>query len=185
MSEKSAVYECVDREHDAWRCRACGYIENFEADGPTENGWHFCPGCGREIIVEVVNPCPFDNDNCMCQFCETPCNNGLNCSDCAHEGKAVHDVFLCTGFDGSVKQYVANWKRKQMEERAGVTVISPAVTPEGLKKADYMRICFAMLESADTAVFLPDWEGSPGAQLEKHWCEYVGKKMVFLMEGAE
>ena len=48
MSEKSAVYECVDREHDAWRCRACGYIENFEADGPTENGWHFCPGCGRK-----------------------------------------------------------------------------------------------------------------------------------------
>ena len=107
MSEKSAVYECVDREHDAWRCRACGYIENFEA------------GCGREIIVEVVNPCPFDNDNCMCQFCETPCNNGLNCSDCAHEGKAVHNVFLCTGFDGSVKQYVANWKRKQMEELGG------------------------------------------------------------------
>ena len=70
MSEKSTVYECVDREHDAWRCRACGYIENFEADGPTENGWHFCPGCGREIIVEAVNPCPFDNDNCMCQFCE-------------------------------------------------------------------------------------------------------------------
>lgn len=54
MSEKSAVYECVDREHDAWRCRACGYIENFEADGPTENGWHFCPGCGREIIVEAA-----------------------------------------------------------------------------------------------------------------------------------
>lgn len=66
---------------------------------------------------------------------------------------------------------------KKLEERAGVTVISPAVTPEGLKKADYMRICFAM--------FLPDWEDSPGAQLEKHWCEYVGKKMVFLMEGAE
>ncbi len=64
---------------------------------------------------------------------------------------------------------------KKLEERAGVTVISPAVTPEGLKKADYMRICFAMLESADTAVFLPDWEDSPGAQLEKHWCEYVGK----------
>ena len=70
---------------------------------------------------------------------------------------------------------------KKLEERAGVMVISPAVTPEGLKKEDYMRICFAMLESADTAAFLPDWEDSPGAQLEKHWCEYVGKKMVFLM----
>lgn len=50
---------------------------------------------------------------------------------------------------------------KKLEERAGVTVISP------------------------TAAFLPDWEDSPGAQLEKHWCEYVGKKMVFLMEGTE
>ena len=48
-----------------------------------------------------------------------------------------------------------------------------------------MRICFAMLESADTAAFLPDWEDSHGAQLEKHWCEYVGKKMVFLKGEAE
>ena len=86
-------------------------------------------------------------------------------------------------FSFLVEEYRA--AAKKLEERAGVTVISPAVTPEGLKKADYMRICFAMLESADTAVFLPDWEDSPGAQLEKHWCEYVGKKMVFLMEGAE
>ena len=70
-------------------------------------------------------------------------------------------------------------------ERLGATVINPATAPEGLDKLDYMRICFAMLESADTAAFLPDWEDSPGAQLEKHWCEYVGKKMVFLMEGAE
>lgn len=65
---------------------------------------------------------------------------------------------------------------KKLEERAGVTVISPAVTPEGLKKADYMRICFAMLESADTAVFLPDWEDSPGAQLEKALVRVCGEK---------
>lgn len=64
-------------------------------------------------------PRPFDNDNCMCQFCETPCNNGLNCSDCAHEGKAAHDVLLCTGFDGSMEQYTENWKRKQMEKLGG------------------------------------------------------------------
>mgnify|MGYP001405516488 CR=1 FL=1 len=73
----------------------------------------------REIIVEAVNPCPFDNDNCMCQFCETPCNNGLNCSDCAHEGKTVHDVLLCTGFNGSMEQYTENWKRKQMAKLGG------------------------------------------------------------------
>lgn len=33
MNEKT-VYTCTDQEHDAWVCGKCGYIENFEADGP-------------------------------------------------------------------------------------------------------------------------------------------------------
>jgi len=33
-------------------CRKCGHIENFEADGPEENGWGFCPKCGRLIVRE-------------------------------------------------------------------------------------------------------------------------------------
>lgn len=37
MNEKT-VYACADQEHDAWVCGKCGYIENFEADGPEENG---------------------------------------------------------------------------------------------------------------------------------------------------
>lgn len=41
----------ADQEHDAWVCGKCGYIENFEADGPEENGWRFCPACGREIVI--------------------------------------------------------------------------------------------------------------------------------------
>lgn len=89
MDEK-VIYSCVDQEHNTWNCRGCGYIETFEADGPVENGWNFCPGCGHEIGVEAVSPCPFDNGNCMCQFCEAQCNNGLNCSDCRCEGN------LCT-----------------------------------------------------------------------------------------
>lgn len=132
MSEKSAVYECVDREHGAVHRKL-----EAEADGEV----------GRWA------------------------------------GMKVYLAGKITG-DPNYREKFAE-AAKKLEERAGVTVISPAVTPEGLKKADYMRICFAMLESADTAVFLPDWEDSPGAQLEKHWCEYVGKKMVFLMEGAE
>ena len=63
---------------------------------------------------------------------------------------------------------------KKLEERAGVTVISPAVTPEGLKKADYMRICFAEMEAVDYVVFLPDWSSSDGAKLEGQKCDYVG-----------
>ena len=43
----------------------------------------------------------------------------INCSDCAHEGKTVHDVLLCTGFNGSMEQYTENWKRKQMAKLGG------------------------------------------------------------------
>lgn len=116
MDEK-AIYSCVDREHDAWQCGRCGYIENFEADGPVENGWNFCPGCGKEIELAADNLCPFGNANCMCQFCEEPCNNGLNCSDCRHEGKVVHDIHLCTGFQGSISQYIRNWVNDAMNRK--------------------------------------------------------------------
>lgn len=50
MNEKT-VYTCTDQEHDAWVCGKCGYIENFEADGPEENGWRFCPARRREIVI--------------------------------------------------------------------------------------------------------------------------------------
>lgn len=109
--DEKVIYSCVDQEHNTWNCRGCGYIETFEADGPVENGWNFCPGCGHEIEVEAVSPCPFDNGNCMCQFCEAQCNNGLNCSDCRCEGKPVHDIHLCTGFVGDITQYIRNWMR--------------------------------------------------------------------------
>ena len=49
---ETTVYDCTDPEHDAYVCRKCGHIENFEADGPEENGWGFCPGCGRLIVPE-------------------------------------------------------------------------------------------------------------------------------------
>lgn len=31
--------------------------------------------------------CPFDNADCMCQFCAEPCNNGLNCWECKSKGE--------------------------------------------------------------------------------------------------
>lgn len=53
-----------------------------------------------------IRPCPYDNYNCMCQFCDDKCNNGLNCFECKREGKAVHDIYLCTGFDGDITAYI-------------------------------------------------------------------------------
>ena len=73
-------------------------------------------------------------------------------------------------------------KAKQRLEAEGWTVISPAVLPEGMGPSDYMRICFAMMESADIIVFLPDWADSKGAQIEFTWAQYVSKQTYFLAD---
>lgn len=52
---------------------------------------------------------------------------------------------------------------------AGHTPISPAMQPEGMSNADYMRVSFAQLDSADAVAFLPDWEDSKGARIETSW----------------
>lgn len=58
---------------------------------------------------------------------------------------------------------------------AGHTPINPAMQPEGMSNADYMRISFAQLDGADAVAFLPDWEDSKGARIEHLLVEYTGK----------
>lgn len=60
-------------------------------------------------------------------------------------------------------------------ERMGYIVLNPAELPEGMSKAEYMRICFAMIDCADTVFLLPGWQDSPGARLELAYCRYIGK----------
>ncbi|WP_125115988.1 hypothetical protein [Agathobaculum sp. Marseille-P7918] len=38
-----------DVEHNVWQCGHCGALHRFEADGPEENGFSFCPYCGMNI----------------------------------------------------------------------------------------------------------------------------------------
>lgn len=66
----------------------------------------------------------------------------------------------------------------------GYAVLNPASLPEGMSAADYMRICFAMIDAADTVVFLPDYKKSLGAMLEMQYCTYIGKDMLVLSEEA-
>ena len=61
----------------------------------------------------------------------------------------------------------------------GYTVLTPAVLPEGMKPADYMRICFAMIDTADIVAFLPGYENSPGAQVEMQYCFYIDKNIRY------
>lgn len=60
-----------------------------------------------------LKPCPFNNYNCMCQFCEKACNNGLNCFECNNTGEIKHTVYLCTGFEGDIVAYIKNRKMSE------------------------------------------------------------------------
>lgn len=82
-----------------------------------------------------------------------------------------------TGDPDYLKKF--QWAQEDLEGQ-GFTVLNPAELPEGMSPADYMRICMAMMDSADLVAFLPDYEQSRGAQLEWAWCQYVSKQTMYL-----
>ena len=48
-------YGRADRAHNVWNCRRCGHLQQFEADGPFENGWNLCPVCGGVVLRPANN----------------------------------------------------------------------------------------------------------------------------------
>ena len=68
---------------------------------------------------------------------------------------------------------------KKTIEAKGYIVLSPAELPEGMSSADYMRLCFAMIDAADEVAFLPDYGSSDGASIEHAYCLYIKKDIVY------
>lgn len=64
-------------------------------------------------------------------------------------------------------------------ESEGEIVLNPAELPEGMAPADYMRICFSMIDSADAIYMLHGWKESSGANLEHAYAAYIGKKIYY------
>ena len=60
----------------------------------------------------------------------------------------------------------------------GYIPINPAILPEGLDSRDYMRICLAMLDSADAIALLPTWAHSGGTKIELALAKYTGKQVI-------
>ncbi len=72
--------------------------------------------------------------------------------------------------------YKEKFARVQKDlEAEGYIVLNPAILPQGLSSADYMRICFAMIDIADTVAFTEDFFDSPGAMLELEYCKHTRK----------
>ena len=52
--------------------------------------------------------CKCGNDRCLCQSCKRnaayeDCTSGycIDCFECEDAGKAVHDVYICTGYENA------------------------------------------------------------------------------------
>ena len=66
----------------------------------------------------------------------------------------------------------------------GYTVLSPAsiiplVLPERISHAQYLAICFAMIDACDAVYFLNEWEQSDGARQEMQYATEHGKGIEF------
>lgn len=91
-----------------------------------------------------------------------------------------------------MKAYIAgritgdpDYKRKFDHAKAcldaeGFVVLNPAELPEGMRHSDYMRICMAMMDTADVVAFLPGYTQSKGARLAWAYCQYVSKTTMYL-----
>ncbi len=64
-------------------------------------------------------------------------------------------------------------------------VINPASLPMGLSKADYARICFSMIDSADFVIFQSNMSDSDGCWLECDYCDYIGKPYAILHDESD
>ena len=96
---------------------------------------------------------------------------------------ALSKAYIAGKITGDAEYKEKFQRAKEELEKDNFNVIVPSVLPEGLSKSDYMRICFAMIDCAHVVYFLPDWEQSDGAKVEKAYCDYIGKPVLFFMEG--
>lgn len=75
-----------------------------------------------------------------------------------------------------VEKYWEAFERAEDELTArDWTVLTPSRHPTGLTNAQYTRMALAMIDSADAVFFLPGWDKSEGARLERLYCEYIDK----------
>ena len=66
---------------------------------------------------------------------------------------------------------------KSLEARRHI-VLNPAELPEGMLPVDYIRICFAMIDTADAIYLLDDWCSNFGASIERSYAMYTGKSIL-------
>lgn len=86
-------------------------------------------------------------------------------------------IYIAGKITGDPNYKVKFIRAQRLLEEQGHKVLNPALLPQGMKASDYMRICFAMIDTADMVVFLKNAAASNGAMLEYTYCKYIGKSI--------
>lgn len=63
--------------------------------------------------------------------------------------------------------------------KKGHKVMNPSILPAGFEHAEYMKICYSMIDVCDSVYMLKDWEDSTGAKMEKEYAKIHGKMVEF------
>ena len=84
--------------------------------------------------------------------------------------------------DGSYRKKFADASLAARERWPDAVIFNPALLPEGASSTDYMAVCLPMLLRAGTVVFLPNWQKSNGAKIERALAAYCGKTIIDLEE---
>lgn len=66
--------------------------------------------------------------------------------------------------------------------RKGWKTLDPATLPEGLTRAQHMRIDINAILDCDAVFFLPDAMDSAGARIEWELAHYIGMTMYYNLE---
>lgn len=89
-------------------------------------------------------------------------------------------IYLAGKITGNPEYRAKFAEAKAKLEAEGHIVLNPAELPEGMSKAAYMRICFAMIDTADELRAVPGWVDSDGAMLEIDYCLYIKKPAAYV-----
>ena len=91
-------------------------------------------------------------------------------------------IYIAGKITGDKKYRVKFREAAKNLEALGHVVLNLAILPAGLEEQDYMQITLAMLNAADLAVFLPDYQESAGAMIEWAWCKRTGKDCALYLD---